>query len=551
MNFFKFVMTYGSKYLAGSAIAGVIAGIINTLLIKMVNTELQNPGDSSLTIFVLLIAAGLAFNSLSLILINKLACDTTHQLRLSLFRHILKMPLRKLESMGNSMMTSSFSQDPRTIVDTLVKLPSLITSIVVTVGCLIYLGILSWPIFLILLGFIAFTVASYQIPEKYAIRFMKVHRRVLDRLYRQFEGLLLGIKELKLSSRRRGNFFTQVLLPTTDEARGADIKHRNLYAVLNSWQKLMYFAFLTILLYLVPKFIETDAALLVSFAITVLFLIGPLDEVVSLLPAIHLGRIAYNHLQKIGLDPMMIGKHEAEVGRDQDCSLVFLELRLVGVRHRFRRDNELHSFELGPINLSLGVGELVFLVGGNGSGKTTLAKVLCGLYPPESGHLELNGERLDSEDMNRYRQLFAAIFTEFYVFESLLGVPDVQFAEKVNHYLRLLYLDSKVEVKDNRLSTTSLSTGQRKRLALLAAYLEDRPCYLFDEWAADQDPEFKRVFYEDLLPDLKRRGKAVFVISHDDRYFHLADRLLRLEDGQLIDTPVPELQMAPAQTDFD
>jgi len=57
--------------------------------------------------------------------------------------------------------------------------------------------------------------------------------------------------------------------------------------------------------------------------------------------------------------------------------------------------------------------------------------------------------------------------------------------------------------------------------------------YLFDEWAADQDPVFKKVFYTQLLPELKARGKAVLVISHDERYFGAADRVIRLDYGKL------------------
>jgi len=68
-------------------------------------------------------------------------------------------------------------------------------------------------------------------------------------------------------------------------------------------------------------------------------------------------------------------------------------------------------------------------------------------------------------------------------------------------------------------------------LALLVSLVEDKELYLFDEWAADQDPEFRDVFYNKLLPELKSRGKLVIVISHDDRYFHKADQIVKLEQG--------------------
>jgi putative pyoverdin transport system ATP-binding/permease protein len=98
-----------------------------------------------------------------------------------------------------------------------------------------------------------------------------------------------------------------------------------------------------------------------------------------------------------------------------------------------------------------------------------------------------------------------------------------------------LQLDRKVTVADGVFSTVELSQGQRKRLALVMTYLEDRPFYVFDEWAADQDPLFKELFYTVLLCDLKSRGKTVVVITHDDHYYHVADRCVRLEDGRIVE----------------
>ena len=188
---------------------------------------------------------------------------------------------------------------------------------------------------------------------------------------------------------------------------------------------------------------------------------------------------------------------------------------------------------LGPIDARLQAGELVFLVGGNGSGKTTLAKLIAGLYRPEQGEIRLNGEAITDENREFYRQHFSVIFSAFYLFDTLLGMKSEDLQAKANRYLVQLQLNHKVEIKDGALSTIDLSQGQRKRLALLTAYLEDRPCYIFDEWAADQDPEFKTIFYHHLLPELKARGKMVLVITHDDRYYGVADRIIKLEDGRL------------------
>ena len=64
--------------------------------------------------------------------------------------------------------------------------------------------------------------------------------------------------------------------------------------------------------------------------------------------------------------------------------------------------------------------------------------------------------------------------------------------------------------------------------------LDDKPFVLLDEWAAEQDPEFRRYFYDELLPRLKKQGKGVIVITHDDRYFEQADKMIKLERGILV-----------------
>ncbi len=200
----------------------------------------------------------------------------------------------------------------------------------------------------------------------------------------------------------------------------------------------------------------------------------------------------------------------------------------------FPRKNGGAGFEFGPVDVTFRVGEIVFIVGENGSGKTTLIKLLLGLYMPTSGQILLDGERVRTDGLDDYRQLFSAVFADYFLFDDLLaGGSD--FAGRAAAYLQKLEIAHKVRVEGDAFTTTDLSTGQRKRLALVHAYLEQRPVMMFDEWAADQDPSFRRVFYRELLPDLKRQGKTLIVVSHDDRYFDAADRIIRLENGKIVE----------------
>src|SRR5262249_21765727 len=265
-----------------------------------------------------------------------------------------------------------------------------------------------------------------------------------------------------------------------------------------------------------------------------LYLMTPLQVIMNSLPNLGRANVALQKVEKLGLELTEKGT-EKESPSPSVLPADWRLLELDGVTHVYRREGEKDIFTLGPIDLTLRPGELVFLTGGNGAGKTTLAKLLVGLYVPESGEVRFNGQTVTDENREFYRQHFSVVFSDFHLFESLLGLDAPDLDDRVRDYLDQLQLSHKVEIKDGKLSTIDLSQGQRKRLALLTAYLEDRPIYVFDEWAADQDPLFKQVFYYQLLKDLRSRNKAVLVISHDDHYYDVADTIIKLEYGQIDD----------------
>lgn len=191
------------------------------------------------------------------------------------------------------------------------------------------------------------------------------------------------------------------------------------------------------------------------------------------------------------------------------------------------------GFTIGPLNLTIQAGEILCIIGGNGSGKSTLLKVLIGLYRPSSGYFLLDG-RLRCADMQYYRYFFAAVFSDFHLFDRPYGVKQVD-EERVNALLRQMELAHKTQWSNGRFTNLKLSQGQQKRLALILALLEDKPVYVFDEWAADQSPQFRRYFYETLVPELKERGKTVILVSHDERYFGVADRTVKMEYGRMLE----------------
>jgi putative ATP-binding cassette transporter len=285
---------------------------------------------------------------------------------------------------------------------------------------------------------------------------------------------------------------------------------------------------------------------LIGYTLVILYMMNPIQVILNIIPSFATASASMQKLEQLGLT-LHEGDASEEITRQLKAGASWQSVELVGVTHTYHREGEPGGFILGPIDLTLEPGELLFITGGNGSGKTTLAKLLLSLYIPKEGEIYLDGKVLTDETREQYRQLFSVVFSDFYLFESLFGLDSISLDANARKYLAQLQLDHKVKVEDGVLSTIDLSQGQRKRLALLTAYLEDRPIYLFDEWAADQDPLFKEIFYYQLLPELKARGKALIVISHDDRYYQVADRVIKLESGKLQQA---EIIAAPAKRAF-
>ena len=278
-----------------------------------------------------------------------------------------------------------------------------------------------------------------------------------------------------------------------------------------------------------------------GFALLLVYMVGPLESVLGSLPTMKLAIISARHME----DTVAGLSQQEHVARSHEARH-FRSLALQGVEHQYYNEVNSRSFMLGPVNLAFAPGELVYLVGGNGSGKTTLAKLLVGLYRPEAGQILVDGVPVTDADRDHYRQTFSAVFSDFHLFDSILDGVSPAFDERGNAWLARLGLEHKVQIRNGAFTTRSLSQGQRKRLALVVACLEDRPFLVFDEWAADQDPVFRETFYGELLPELRAMGKTVLVISHDDRYFHLADRLVRMAHGQVVSIGSPGGTVAAA-----
>jgi putative ATP-binding cassette transporter len=515
------------------AAAGIISGLASTSMVALITEILTRSGSRTVLLtglFIVLCIALPIFRFVSQILLIDLAQKSLLAFRLRLARNVLAAPLRHLETVGPHRLLATLTTDITTIVEALTALPLLVMHVTVVVSCLVYLGWLSWVVLLEIVGFIVLGVVTYQIPVIRALRHFMKSREIFDNLIKDVRSLTEGTKELKMHRRRRWDFLRK-LESTAEVFRQENRAGYVVFTAAASWGQAIFFVVLGLLVLLLPRLQPMDTRTLIGFTVILFQMMVPLEVVMNALPTLGRALASAKAVEEMGFSLEAEAREKEGTAELPDTAWGSLEL--AGVTHRYRRENEDESFLLGPIDLAFEPGELVFLVGGNGSGKTTLAKLLLGLYVPESGEIRLGGRTIDDSNREEYREHFSAVFSDFFVFETLLGLDANALDDEARKYLTKLHLQQKVQVKDGALSTIDLSQGQRKRLALLTAYLEDRPIYLFDEWAADQDPVFKEIFYLELLPELKSRGKTVFVISHDDHYFHVADRVLKLDYGKI------------------
>lgn len=534
MNLISFLLRSSGRLMTIAILTGFLSGASSAGLIALISWSMAgNPSTAGRTIalgFLGLVGIVLLTDMTARMALIRLSQEAVFRLQLRLSKQILAAELSHLEQLGNARLLATLTEDVLAISNAVFILPFLLINLAIVAGCFVYITWLSWQVLLIILGLFAIAMGSCQVFLRRGRRMLALAREERDRLFQQFQTITDGIKELKLHYWRRQDFLQDDLQATADQFRRYNTIGLSLYAVNESVGKFLFFFAIGLVLFFIPHVIAIDSRTLAGYVLTFTYLIGPMDNIVSKLPILTKANIALQKVESLGLSL----HHRAEatmVPPAIDSTWKSLELK--AVTHTYISGQDETYFTLGPIDITLKPGELIFIVGGNGSGKSTLAKLITGLYVPELGEITLNQQPITAENREWYRQHFSVVFADFHLFDQLLGFNNPAIDHQAQTYLRLLQLDRKVTVQAGKLSTTALSQGQRKRLALLTSYLEDRLIYLFDEWAADQDPVFKQLFYTQLLPQLRDRGKTVLVITHDDHYFQLADRIIKLNYGQI------------------
>jgi putative pyoverdin transport system ATP-binding/permease protein len=455
-----------------------------------------------------------------------------HRIKIRIVDKLEKADIQGVERIGTAEIYDGITDNLSVVSNYATLISGFLQSVFILAFAVLYVAWISLPTFiaitvLLTIGYSMYRERAKEL-ETYLQRLGDTRVAFLD----QLADLLKGFKEVKLN-RRRGRDICTDIAQSSEALRGFNLKS----GAMNSDNFLFasgnLYALIGLIVLIIPQYVDVDSSALVDIVAALLFLWGPMTVLVTGAPAYIRSNVALDRAQTLEgkLDKAI---QETQIALDADDAWQggFGAIAARGMEFEYVSGDGDGTFRIGPLDVDIAEGEIVFIVGGNGSGKSTALKVLTGLYPPTGGKLLVGGVRVDSDNVAAYREKISAIYTDFHLFAKLYGLLDVDPAA-VHRLIAQMELQQKTSFEDKGFTNRNLSTGQRKRLAMIVALLEDRPICVFDEWAADQDPEFRAYFYEQLLPALKQRGKTVIAVTHDDRFFHCADQVITMEYGRI------------------
>ncbi|ECY0968422.1 TPA: multidrug ABC transporter permease/ATP-binding protein [Campylobacter coli] len=437
-------------------------------------------------------------------------------------KQILDTPLLRVAKVGKARILASLGSDVRNISFGLLRLPDFLQSSILILCTSVYLCYLSPQIFTLCAIWIivVFTINNFLMMKVYA--YFRKARENDDALQNNYQNILDGHKEL-LINRYRAKLYYEDEFESNARSKKKNSTLGNLFNNLSSnFTNVALLALVGVEFYLALEFKWASVAEATTIALSILFLRTPLVSMIGSFPTLLLAKIALDKIAKLELDDYK--EHFEKTNFIKDWRQISFK------NTSFSYDD---NFHLNPVNLDLKKGELIFLIGKNGSGKSTFCMLLTGLFKPSEGEIFVDDMKIDDDNLDVYRSLVSAVFSDFHLFTKTLAKEKFADEEKIASWLEFLELKGKTRVEDHELVLTKLSTGQKKRLAMLIALLEERDILVLDEWAADQDPVFRRFFYKKLLPLLKEQGKTIFAITHDDAYFDSADRIFLAEGGNI------------------
>jgi putative ATP-binding cassette transporter len=483
--------------------------------------------------FLLLAMLSVFFQVGANVFISSLTQKTIQLLRFNLVRRILYAPLISLEQSSSSALLTSLIDDAGRIAYALPGIVALVRDMTFIIVCFVYLGWLDYKPLAIIIGVIFIGAIIHSPLQKLGTKHIAALREREQRLFSVFKNMIEGIKQIKLGIVREN------IVSHLDDSQKIISKYSTnsllAFAVANAYAVLLFLSMLEILIFgNFATFINHQV--LMAYTLTLMFLLGPLQTISNTTQQLGSAEVALNRIRALEISLKEATTEIPERGvpiasLSQPSFSNWTKLAIAGVTHRFQ-SSEREDFDLGPFDLILEPGTVLFVVGGNGSGKTTFAKLASGLYAPQTGVISMDNTPVTEANRHLYRKQFGAVFADFNLFDGLAGTEHDPLVGDHMDLVRQLKLDHVIDPgKGLFAQAASFSSGERRRVAMLLTCLGEKSAYVFDEFAADQDPNCRELFYYEIVPRLQKKGKLIIVITHDTRFFDCADMILTLERG--------------------
>jgi putative ATP-binding cassette transporter len=517
-----------------------IGGVSNSAILAAINAGAQSADENKTSN---LWAATLFVISLFLFIKTQVYVTTTitaeieaiiHRIRVRVMDRVRRSELLALEDIGRARIVAAITSDTAVMTQASNVLCYSMQAPVLIFFVALYVAYLSLAAFLLSIVIVGtagtiFHFRSRRLTVERA-KAAEQERRLFDRM----ADFLDGFKEVRLNSARSADLFDHAFEVSRTAANIKIHSQTESFRQIVSAQSYMYIL-LGAVVFVTPLFSASlGGASITKVTTALLYVIGACFGLVQSIPVLMNANAAADRVEQL--------ENALETSASTETSETaapkgFNKIEMHNVVFRYVDKFSDAAFQIGPLDFSLRSGELVFITGGNGSGKSTFLRVLSGLYPPDSGEITLDGVRINDHTRDNYRALMSGIFFDYHLFQRLYGIPEPDPAE-IDRLLTQFRLEDKTGLSHGEFRTLDLSGGQRRRLALIVSLLEKRPILLLDEWTAEQDPEFRRKFYEELLPALMQAGATVVVITHDDRYLdelNLPARRIRMDEGRIVE----------------
>jgi cyclic peptide transporter len=457
---------------------------------------------------------------------------------------VMKLVLKSTFDVVNknkSQIYSALTTDSNNIVAASISLVDIITNVIVVIICFLYMGLLSWKLLLCILLLVLFTLVIYYFCAKRAQHFFKMAMSKNDRFVKYLNEMLRGFKEISIAPEKGEDLSQRNINHTIKDATILNKKAQVIFLNNRVIGQIAFYVFIGLTMLWLGEMFSVQRAVLVNFVFLTLYSWGPIESVVLLFPNLLQAKTSMTRISDI-IKQIEAGRPD----RYQEIGLQpFVKLEMKDIDFAYEageNPNDIRHFSIGPVDFQVYANDIIFICGANGSGKTTFINILVGLIRQDNGSVRVNGKTISREHLKSYRSLFAPLFSDFHLFEELYGIPLIN-QEKSSEYLKLFEIDDKVSIIDGGFSTIDISTGQRKRLAFINAMLEGKPILILDEFAADQDPYFKRKFYHEIIPYLKKEGFTLIAITHDDHYYHAADKVYKMDGGRIFELVSPAISI--------